>query len=80
MTKGAGLRPEAKAAEPPPDPTVGAPVLDSTVIRNIFGKRTTAVVEWIEVTQVVVSAMPFAKSVAGTVVRAGQGHEHALLE
>ena len=27
---GAGLRPEAKATEPPPDPNVGAPVLDST--------------------------------------------------
>ena len=37
MTKGAGLRPEAKATEPPPDPTVGAPVLDSTVIRSQFG-------------------------------------------
>ena len=36
MTKGAGLRPEAKATEPPPDPTVGAPVLDSTVIRIEF--------------------------------------------
>ena len=27
---GAGLRPDAKATEPPPDPTVGAPVPDST--------------------------------------------------
>ena len=30
VTTGAGLRPGAKATEPPPDPTVGAPVLDST--------------------------------------------------
>ena len=28
--RGAGLRPEAKATEVPPDPTVNAPVLDST--------------------------------------------------
>lgn len=28
--KGAGLRPKAKAMESPPDPTVNAPVLDST--------------------------------------------------
>jgi len=28
---GAGLRPGAKATEQPPDPTTGAPVLDSTV-------------------------------------------------
>ena len=28
---GAGLRPEAKATESPPDPNVGAPVLDSTI-------------------------------------------------
>ena len=27
---GAGLRPEAKATETPPDPIVNAPVLDST--------------------------------------------------
>ena len=27
---GAGLRPGAKATEPPPDPNTGAPVLDST--------------------------------------------------
>ena len=27
---GAGLRPDAKAPEPPPDPKAGAPVLDST--------------------------------------------------
>ncbi len=27
---GAGLRPEAKATEAPPDPIVNAPVLDST--------------------------------------------------
>ena len=30
MTMGAGLRPEAKVTELPPDPTVGAPALDST--------------------------------------------------
>ena len=30
-TMGAGLRPDAKATEPPPDPTVGAPVPDSTL-------------------------------------------------
>ena len=30
VTMGAGLRPGAKATESPPDPTVGAPVLDST--------------------------------------------------
>ena len=41
MTKGAGLRPEAKATEPPPDPTVGAPVLDSTVIRNSYAVMVT---------------------------------------
>ena len=29
---GAGLRPDAKATEPPPDPTVGAPVPDSTTM------------------------------------------------
>ena len=28
---GAGLRPGAKATEMPPDPTTGAPVLDSTI-------------------------------------------------
>ncbi len=27
---GAGLRPDAKASEPPPDPNAGAPPLDST--------------------------------------------------
>ena len=42
MTKGAGLRPDAKATEPPPDPTVGAPVLDSTVIRPRFERTATA--------------------------------------
>ncbi len=31
VTMGAGLRATAKAAELPPDPTVGAPVLDPTV-------------------------------------------------
>src|SRR5512135_3133158 len=30
VTMGAGLRPEAKAADEPPDPTVRAPVLDPT--------------------------------------------------
>ena len=30
VTRGAGLRPKAKALEKPPDPTVGAPVLDPT--------------------------------------------------
>ena len=30
MTMGAGLRPKAKAADEPPDPTVRAPVLDPT--------------------------------------------------
>ena len=30
VTMGAGLRPEAKAADKPPDPTVRAPVLDPT--------------------------------------------------
>ena len=30
MTMGAGLRPEAKAEDEPPDPTVRAPVLDPT--------------------------------------------------
>ena len=30
MAKGAGLRPEAKAEDEPPDPTVRAPVLDPT--------------------------------------------------
>jgi hypothetical protein len=30
MTMGAGLRPEAKAADKPPDPTVRAPALDPT--------------------------------------------------
>ena len=31
VTMGAGLRPRAKALDKPPDPTVGAPVLDPTV-------------------------------------------------
>ena len=30
VTRGAGLRPWAKALDKPPDPTVGAPVLDPT--------------------------------------------------
>jgi hypothetical protein len=30
VTRGAGLRPRAKALDEPPDPTVGAPVLDPT--------------------------------------------------
>jgi len=30
VTRGAGLRPRAKALDKPPDPTVGAPVLDPT--------------------------------------------------
>ncbi len=30
VTKGAGLRPMAKALDKPPDPTVGAPALDPT--------------------------------------------------
>jgi hypothetical protein len=30
VTRGAGLRPIAKALDEPPDPTVGAPVLDPT--------------------------------------------------
>jgi hypothetical protein len=30
VTMGAGLRPEAKAEDEPPDPTVRAPVLDPT--------------------------------------------------
>ena len=30
VTMGAGLRPEAKAADEPPDPTVRAPALDPT--------------------------------------------------
>ncbi len=30
MAMGAGLRPEAKAQDEPPDPTVRAPVLDPT--------------------------------------------------
>ncbi|MGA2735769.1 MAG: hypothetical protein ABSG35_24650, partial [Syntrophobacteraceae bacterium] len=30
VTSGAGLRPRAKALDEPPDPTVGAPVLDPT--------------------------------------------------
>ena len=30
MVMGAGLRPEAKAEDEPPDPTVRAPVLDPT--------------------------------------------------
>ena len=34
MTMGAGLRPEAKAADEPPDPTVRAPVLDPTERRT----------------------------------------------
>ena len=29
-TRGAGLRPRAKALDEPPDPTVGSPVLDPT--------------------------------------------------
>ena len=32
--RGAGLRPEAKATETPPDPIVNAPVLDSTEERR----------------------------------------------
>jgi len=31
VTRGAGLRPRAKALDEPPDPNVGAPVLDPTV-------------------------------------------------
>ena len=30
VTRGVGLRPRAKALDEPPDPTVGAPVLDPT--------------------------------------------------
>ena len=30
VTRGAGLRPTVKALDEPPDPTVGAPVLDPT--------------------------------------------------
>ena len=30
VTKGAGLRPKAKALDEPPDPTVGAPIPDPT--------------------------------------------------
>ena len=33
---GAGLRPEAKATESPPDPNVGAPVLDSTAVTLVM--------------------------------------------
>ena len=36
VTKGAGLRPTAKAVELPPDPTVGAPVLYPTILEPIF--------------------------------------------
>ena len=32
---GAGLRPEAKAADEPPDPTVRAPALDPTLGRGL---------------------------------------------
>src|SRR5262249_17269242 len=35
VTRGAGLRPKAKAADKPPDPTVRAPVLDPT-LKNIL--------------------------------------------
>src|SRR3954470_7780574 len=35
VARGAGLRPEAKAEDEPPDPTVRAPVLDPTVWANV---------------------------------------------
>jgi hypothetical protein len=35
VTMGAGLRPEAKAEDEPPDPTVRAPVLDPTDERGV---------------------------------------------
>ena len=35
VTMGAGLRPEAKAEDEPPDPTVRAPVLDPTDGRGV---------------------------------------------
>src|SRR5512135_1704754 len=35
VAMGAGLRPEAKAADEPPDPTVRAPVLDPTDERGV---------------------------------------------
>jgi hypothetical protein len=35
VTMGAGLRPEVKAADEPPDPTVRAPVLDPTDGRGV---------------------------------------------
>jgi len=34
VTKGAGLRPTAKAVDRPPDPTVGAPALYPTDLRS----------------------------------------------
>ena len=40
VTMGAGLRPGAKATETPPDPNVGAPVLDSTALRNFSPHHT----------------------------------------
>ena len=35
VTRGAGLRPRAKAMDEPPDPTVRAPVLDPTDERGV---------------------------------------------
>ena len=40
---GAGLRPDAKAPEQPPDPKAGAPVLDSTAKRGRAAGKPAAV-------------------------------------
>ena len=39
---GAGLRPDAKAPEQPPDPKAGAPVLDSTAKKGRAAGKPTA--------------------------------------
>jgi hypothetical protein len=41
VTKGAGLRPTAKALAKPPDPTVGAPIPDPTAyhLNPLWGER-----------------------------------------
>ena len=49
MTTGAGLRPGAKATEQPPDPTVGAPALDSTYTIPRRDSRHRCSAEWADV-------------------------------